>query len=69
MTTDRNIGLSYVNCYKKRTVICEGNHALALITRLLTSRADNLVITTAQIKILSDIKYHTLNMITHRNLT
>ena len=42
---------------------------LALITRLLTGRADIPVISTAQIKILSDIKHHKLNMITHRNST
>ena len=42
---------------------------LALITRLLTSKADIPVISSAQIKILSDIKYHKLNMITYRNST
>ena len=42
---------------------------LALITRLLTGRADIPVISTAQIKIPSDIKYYKLNMITHRNST
>ena len=40
---------------------------LVLITRLLTGHADIPVITTAQIKIPSYIKYHKLNMITHRD--
>ena len=42
---------------------------LVLITRVLTGRADIPVISTAQIKIPSDIKYHKLNMITHKNST
>ena len=53
---------------KKCTVIFEYKDA-TLITRLLTGQADIPIITTAQIKIPSDIKYHKLNMITHRNST
>ena len=54
---------------KKRTVIFKTMTPLDLITGLLTGLADIPVITTAQVKIPSDIKNHKQNMITHRNST